>query len=777
MDLNPRELVFLQYLSEETRYRPLSFYAQKMNVTVRTLRTDLKKLEQDLKELGINLERKSGLGIYLSDGAREKEALDRIFQGNGRRSPYTTPGGRRLEILRVLLWEGNSHLSIQKLSEQYYVSPASIVNDLKYVEKWLVSHGVALLRDSGGTRIQGSEAGIRRAMAAFVEEKGFDNGVRLQALDPQKLDRMTVENLRNLFPEEAIHFLEGLLNLLEKQCGYVIGEPYYLNLLTHLLIVAKRVSGGCQTEELSREEGREWRCTPAYKYAEKIAGEMEAHFGIEMGEEEICYIYRYFISFGIGINENTAGNDWKKGGELAGEIIRWVGEAAAADFVSDGNLKSELELYIRSMLNRIRYHIPIKNNLLSGIRKLYPELLAYVEGLIWCLGYSYGFGRVSQDETAYISMYCQAAVAASQKRPKVLIVCQSGYGTSQVLKTRFAQAFPYLEIAGVTSVRLLRETDLSDYSFLISTVRLQALPIPHIVISPLLSEQDIRKIQASGLLSERGQEEDGGEKIREWFYEGKLEVIREQKRWNDWEEKAAQGDAEEFCHISGGFLDAILAGGAAGTKMYIFPGKDGRGQKAVIEGRSPEEILPLLAGCYQMAAGEFDFYRLEGYCREREFLRSVLPDSRIITGRHFGSKNDVIRSLAELLFRQGAITDAEAFCSDVFAREMEGITAIEEDVAMPHGQAGVMSLAMAVLPSPVSWGIHEGEVIRVRIVVLFAIHSRDVSSRNSNYFKILSIVGKALDSPQKRERLFAAESGEEALEILTRSLRENEEDI
>ena len=63
--------------------------------------------------------------------------------------------------------------------------------------------------------------------------------------------------------------MEGLLNSLEKQCGYVIGEPYYLNLLTHLLIVVKRVSLGYRTERLSGEERGEWRNTPAYKYAER----------------------------------------------------------------------------------------------------------------------------------------------------------------------------------------------------------------------------------------------------------------------------------------------------------------------------------------------------------------------------------------------------------------------------------------------------------------------------------------------------------------------------
>ena len=44
---------------------------------------------------------------------------------------------RRVEILKMLLLNSNSSTSINQLSEKYYVSKTSIVNDLKYIEEWL----------------------------------------------------------------------------------------------------------------------------------------------------------------------------------------------------------------------------------------------------------------------------------------------------------------------------------------------------------------------------------------------------------------------------------------------------------------------------------------------------------------------------------------------------------------------------------------------------------------------------------------------------------------
>ena len=42
---------------------------------------------------------------------------------------------RRIEILRDLLLKSDMKTSINKLSEKYFVSKTSIVNDLKYIEE------------------------------------------------------------------------------------------------------------------------------------------------------------------------------------------------------------------------------------------------------------------------------------------------------------------------------------------------------------------------------------------------------------------------------------------------------------------------------------------------------------------------------------------------------------------------------------------------------------------------------------------------------------------
>ena len=117
MNLNSRELLFLRYLLEETKYKPVSYVAGKMNVTVRTLRNDLKNIEYFLNSLGVKLERRRGLGICLGENDREKLSLHISLSAKRKDGLYVKPTERRLEILRMLLYGTEEILSVQKLSD------------------------------------------------------------------------------------------------------------------------------------------------------------------------------------------------------------------------------------------------------------------------------------------------------------------------------------------------------------------------------------------------------------------------------------------------------------------------------------------------------------------------------------------------------------------------------------------------------------------------------------------------------------------------------------
>lgn len=774
MNLNSRELLFLRYLLEETKYKPVSYFAGKMNVTVRTLRNDLKNIEYFLNSLGVKLERRRGLGICLGENDREKLSLHISLSAKRKDGLYVKPTERRLEILRMLLYGTEEILSVQKLSDIFFVSHSSIVNDLKTVEKWLNDHGLDLIRDTAGTRVRGNEIQIRKGIFSYIEEIEFDKRDEFQTAEFISIDNVAMENILKRFSEKNVYFLDKLLNEMEKQCTELLADQYYISLLTYLLIAMERISYGHQIKIISEKLPADYRNEYAFALAQKISRQMESQLMMKLEYEESVYIYEYLAAIGIAVYVNENGEYIGK--NIQEEIIQWITKAMSADFSSDEALKNELGNHIDAMLNRHRYHIQIKNQLLSGMMQLYPEMMEYLGGVLWCLSEKYKFDKPSRDETAFLAMCCQVAVNAARRRQRVLVVCQSGYGTSRLLLARLIQAFPNLELEGTISVKELRTIELAKYSFIISTVRLRALPIPYIILSPLLLEQDIEKVKISGLLNENVESDDGIDTLTWLLSREYIEIVKDSKQWERNVKQLEQVEVQDKYQVYGGKLDVILVRDAQIKKIIIFKERECYTYKAIIAGTDIETVLELFSSYYKVVMTENSRCRLNDFYVRTDFLYHVLPPWKIVTGKVFDSKEHVIKFLAQRLFDQDEILDVEAFCRDVFAREMEGSTVIEDNVALPHGQSHTMSLAMAILPFPILWRQYDGHTIYVQIVVLFGINPKDAYNRHSDYFRVLSMIGKATDSAEKRNLLLNAENEEHAFEILARTVREDEED-
>ena len=99
------------------------------------------------------------------------------------------------------------------------------------------------------------------------------------------------------------------------------------------------------------------------------------------------------------------------------------------------------------------------------------------------------------DEISYLATYFQAALENSTSEKRVLVVCHSGYGTSQLLATRLKKAFPQWTIVDVVSVHMLKNMDMSDIDFIVSTVDVDIKDKMHIVVSALLMDSDIKNIK------------------------------------------------------------------------------------------------------------------------------------------------------------------------------------------------------------------------------------------------------------------------------------------
>ncbi|MSA03657.1 PRD domain-containing protein [Lactonifactor sp. BIOML-A3] len=481
-NLNKRQLEFVRLLLEEKEYRSIQYFAQKLEVSDKTLQEDLKTIRGELKLYGAGILAKTGKGILADEGIRHNmDLLNHLHAGNQPRKWNSSE--RRNNILKNLLLHSGTATSVQKLSDSYYVGKASIVNDLKYVEEWIAPYHLSLVKNKKGTQIAGREKDIREAITAVIH-----------------LDEVTLQNLLEIFQPEEIAFVEALLEDLKLDTS----DIYYKNLLTHILICIQRVRSGRKVRTAQRETVFSAKAARQYQRAENISAKIKERYGINIGEDETFYIYQYISSLGtVDETPGWVGESDSKSDEVAAVLTEYMTDILDMEVRNEDMLLQGLMMHIRPLLNRLEYNIKIANPLLEEMQMSYPQMVGICQIVCGMICERYGLKEISLDEIANIATYYQTLMVKQTSLVNVLVVCHSGYGTSQLLSARLQQEFPNFNILDVIPSRKLSSFDLKQADLVISTVPVDVAAVPYLVVSSFLTNRDISAIRNNVYLLEQ----------------------------------------------------------------------------------------------------------------------------------------------------------------------------------------------------------------------------------------------------------------------------------
>lgn len=466
-----RTKIFIRLMLAETLYRPLTYYAEKMRVSSKTLQLTLKDAKEYLKQYELSVYASPGKGILLDKRAGNCLALLNDLN----EIASETEISRKNAILKRLLYS-NEKTSVQKLADEYYVSKTSIVSDLHEIEKWLKWYNLELKKTRLGTYISGSEVHIRKAIAGYTFLENTRSG------------------LTELFRREDIDFVEEVLREVEADVSD-IGDVYYVNLLTHILICVNRILQNKGVEKDARSCVIDTDTIRQYQNAECITKKIGAHYHINIGKEETYYIYQYLISSRMTVELPKAEEEKELSRCLANELTEKLSQKLGIALMQEHDLIENLILHIRPMLNRLEYKIHLHNPLKEEIYRQYPEMVKECRDILKELEEKYHLNHMEEDEMISIVIYYQTILEKLAFKKKVLLVCHSGYGTSELLKAKLQNEFAFLEITDVVSSRKAEEINLDGVDCIISTVPIKRNDIPHIVVSALLTRQDIQTIR------------------------------------------------------------------------------------------------------------------------------------------------------------------------------------------------------------------------------------------------------------------------------------------
>lgn len=497
--LTSRQHKLLKYLLQHQEYVPVKNIAQLLAVSEKTVHRDIQFIETLLAEWNIATDKKMGTGIMLlADDSQRLMLLEQLISPEEGGAEALANNSRRIKIASQLLSDTPRDTSISKLSERYFISSASIVNDLKIIESWMAPLGLTLVRGQSGTHIEGSENHIRQAMASLIND--VINYQEPGSVSHSRLDPGSYKALMHYFGEGDVQFVQQILQQMEQQLGYPLGEPYYINLFTHVLIMMHRMALG-NPLTLNNENIHQQPDEVIFTIAQQIINHIEQRIKNNLPRDEVWFVYQYIISSGIVMEESENNPPLScqlsnsESRHVARELIATFSEIIHIDLHDDRLLHEGLLVHIKPLLNRLKYHIRIRNPLLEDIKHELAEIYQLTGHAIHRVCQRFQLPEIADDEIGYLTVHFQAALERQIAHKRILVVCSSGVGTSHLLKSRILRAFPDWTIAGVVSASTVTQhCQQQDIELVISTVHLTELPLPVVYVSAFFNDDDIKRV-------------------------------------------------------------------------------------------------------------------------------------------------------------------------------------------------------------------------------------------------------------------------------------------
>lgn len=484
--LTQRQSKFLNLLLKNESFVPIKDYAAILGISERTAHKDLKQLEIFVLSKKAVIEKVPRKGIFLTNKDYLEEAVSNQSEyqiNEWNHSPFE----RQILIAKDLLIHSET-LSYQLLSEKFLVSKTSIANDFLQIERMIKSSDVTLVSDNLGTRIVGKESNIQKAIKNFaysiIEQADQANDFRLKfpELCYQFLAREMVEKITFLLQHNQNFNIEKL------------SDNYFQSLILSTSILLIRIKNGFHLEKQDYFLFEDVESLKTYLLTKELVDQLQSETDFKMTENDFDYLNKQLIAHGFEpkLKDFILKEQYDA---LVKKIIADMSISVKIDLTNDQQLYSNLMYHLISMIYRLKMNIPVKNPLLAEIKSEYSVLYSTTWLILTKVETELAI-QIPEDEIAFIMIHFQGAIDRASKNKKILIVCPTGIGTSELIANRMRRILFPQDILEVVSLRTFYQRDLSNVDLVISPVKINQSSVPVVYVSALMSKEDLKKVSS-----------------------------------------------------------------------------------------------------------------------------------------------------------------------------------------------------------------------------------------------------------------------------------------
>ena len=523
----------------------------KYNLQERTIRADIKDLNNTLQEYSLPLIVITGNGDLVIDSA-EKIDVKAYEEFICSRTFYTyyMSKNERSTILAMILLNTTGYVTVEQLKDIIGVSRNTLLHDISELKNWFEENNMELVSQvRRGYIVNASELEIRKGILKLLEVNGDNNhygtGYNLGAfwnLLIRQMDKL------NIYDDMCTHVVQQ-----EEYAQSFLSDFSFFETVLEITLIINRIAN---RQVIPEHYAERWICfkeSSKYTFSSEILETIGNKYQLDIPEVEILYFTECLKGKSYLKDKTHKGNalDIRL---MISEALYKISNCFGIDFYLDFALYDLLIAHMRSAVYRLQTRERLTNPLKDSLLQEYPEIFEIIRKNIGNLEEYIGCS-FSEDEMSFLVLYF-ASVLEKEKvenskhsKIKVALVCETGRGTAQFMLAKLRTLEEVIEIVSVSSVHNTGEIKRSGANMIISTIPIEKQEIPCIVVrSAMLNTDDILDIQKMALEVMEGiMEPNAGieldvinpEEIHiqgafyEWLSENRIEVDYEAKDWKD----------------------------------------------------------------------------------------------------------------------------------------------------------------------------------------------------------------------------------------------------
>lgn len=480
--MNKRSREILSQLITKTEYSQtisIQDLAEMFKVSSRTIRYDIEQINDYLKEnhlQPLNLG-KQGVINTQADITKARESLSE----EGFYS-FKLSREERVCFSAVMMICSDDYITLSEIADQLFVSRSTIIQDLEHIKSFFRERHLYVLSHSNkGLLLEGREIDKRNLLIDMIQSENS-----IFKVEPifQHLTQCLSKNLK--IDLEDISMIEKIINEAEHIYGRFLTDQSFVQLRNYFQLSLYRLRKAHYVE-YGDDKNSKW------DMAKGMIDQIQQFIVKEIPDTEIYYVASVLNRMKY-IKKTTSNKEIVKMQVITRNFIEKISKDIhrnlQGDYIFYENLINHLESTFSTLGDRFAI-----NSVVDEVLQRYPEVKQATERNVYVFE-EYVGRKLSEEEIAYIVVHNCAAIERNKNetvRYSVVLVCNGGIGTSQLLLARLEKFF-HLDVIDIIPAHDIENMNMDDVDAVISTISLEGKGIEYIQVDPLLTDEDCIRV-------------------------------------------------------------------------------------------------------------------------------------------------------------------------------------------------------------------------------------------------------------------------------------------